>query len=1000
MSQIPGPFQTESAPAIFSPSLDSTQGDDSNVEVNIKSKTTMSGSLSKTSKSNNQSDKPSQPRLTWRNITFKVPDSGNDRSVKDRNDKCSTILQDCYGQLTPGEVSAIVGPSGAGKSTLMNLLSGRVSWAKNGCALTGTVKYGEKVIFDRRICSESKSTANSNSKNDSECQAELRRLVGYVMQDDALLPRQTLRETLEFHAWLRLHNPTKQFVKKRVDEVLKALGLWDRQHVFAGDATLKGASGGERKRLSVGIELLSRPQVIFLDEPTSGLDSFSAFQVGKLLKEIAKTENMIVCCSIHQPSSEIFELFDQVVCIQKGRVFLKGYINKEGMRAYGGLRGQLCGKSDYKCESDTDHESDHNHANGDDHDHDIDEDAHLSLEQSLLKRKHKADCLPCLLRPQDERLLEELSALPLFLRQIAQKPCPDGANLCSWILHLAQSLNDEECEELALQTARLHELIWDVHGSPDGRRLVTNCEFTGQRNSINHVVTLTAARTGSTDETYSSNSAFGGGNNEMNNTAVESDSPKLALGHLVNKSDPIGIKSSVNLDRKCYENEASRLVRLRSNVEQIRKEMTSATKLNDKSKRKSTKNSKNVIWQGRLNLNLRDSGNSGSTKALFASTNSLSLICFGAQISMLISREFREKRRSPMAIFMRILIPFLQITMLCLAYINTGRELKEFKRFLSQESLNKGESENLITEEHMSTKIREHWGKADDMPCLTYIQAGTLAVLGFYAERTVFLREYFAGTYSVFSYIFAKFVVEFCILTVQIIPAVIAPYFLLGCSAPWIMYYGITLLAALAGSSLGNVVASCAPARPERVVQLAPLLLSTVTQLFIGNFRSPKDIWPPLAHFGFLLSETRTGPMIAKYEIADAGIYGWFEEKCNKPDEGLLDFSQHVYPMIQKLPGPDGIDKAKSLLNSFCSALTVDKQSNGISNRIQHGSQEFLKGQCACFALASHTFVEQRYSDYATNDQTMWMLTQVLLIILGYRILGWALLRRNSQTML
>lgn len=144
------------------------------------------------------------------------------------------------------------------------------------------------------------------------------------MQDDALMATSTPREALRFSAGLRLPSTTTaEEIEGIVEGLLEDLGLTSCADVMIGGAMIKGISGGQRKRTSVGIEIITDPSLLFLDEPTSGLDSYSAFSLVKLLKEVAAS-NCAVLCTIHQPSSEVFFLFDIVIYMKDGRVFYQG----------------------------------------------------------------------------------------------------------------------------------------------------------------------------------------------------------------------------------------------------------------------------------------------------------------------------------------------------------------------------------------------------------------------------------------------------------------------------------------------------------------------------------------------------------------------------------------------------------------------------------------------------------------------------------------------------
>lgn len=147
------------------------------------------------------------------------------------------------------------------------------------------------------------------------------------MQDDALMATATPREALKFSAALRLEKSTQLDIDNLVEQTLSALGIMECADTFIGNALIKGISGGQRKRTSVGIELITSPSIVLLDEPTSGLDSYTAFQLVKLLKKIASS-NATILCTIHQPSSEVFHIFDRAIFLMKGQVLYQGPVKE------------------------------------------------------------------------------------------------------------------------------------------------------------------------------------------------------------------------------------------------------------------------------------------------------------------------------------------------------------------------------------------------------------------------------------------------------------------------------------------------------------------------------------------------------------------------------------------------------------------------------------------------------------------------------------------------
>mmetsp|Transcript_3119 Transcript_3119/g.4381 ORF Transcript_3119/g.4381 Transcript_3119/m.4381 type:complete len:494 (+) Transcript_3119:544-2025(+) len=147
------------------------------------------------------------------------------------------------------------------------------------------------------------------------------------MQDDALLATATPREAIAFSANMRLPSSvTKDHISKLVEKLLEDLGILECADVMIGGALIKGISGGQRKRTSVGVEIITDPDLLFLDEPTSGLDSFSAFNLVKLLKQVA-SKNCAILCTIHQPSSEVFFNFDRCIYLSQGRIYYQGKVD-------------------------------------------------------------------------------------------------------------------------------------------------------------------------------------------------------------------------------------------------------------------------------------------------------------------------------------------------------------------------------------------------------------------------------------------------------------------------------------------------------------------------------------------------------------------------------------------------------------------------------------------------------------------------------------------------
>ncbi|XP_040990868.1 ABC transporter G family member 23 [Juglans microcarpa x Juglans regia] len=198
------------------------------------------------------------------------------------------------------EILAIVGPSGTGKSTLLRLISGRV-------------KENE---FDPKSIS-------INGHNISS-PALLRKICGFVAQEDNLLPLLTVKETLMFSAKFKLREMNAREKEARVESLMQDLGLLHVADSFVGDEENRGISGGERKRVSIGVDMIHDPPILLLDEPTSGLDSSSALQVIELLSSMAKGKGRTVILSIHQPSYRILQFIPNFLILSRGSVVHNG----------------------------------------------------------------------------------------------------------------------------------------------------------------------------------------------------------------------------------------------------------------------------------------------------------------------------------------------------------------------------------------------------------------------------------------------------------------------------------------------------------------------------------------------------------------------------------------------------------------------------------------------------------------------------------------------------
>ncbi|KAJ2843231.1 hypothetical protein IWW36_005633, partial [Coemansia brasiliensis] len=232
--------------------------------------------------------------LSWSNLNYDV-------KVKDGMRR---VLHNISGEIYPGELVAIMGSSGAGKTTLLNVLSGRVQ----GGRLYGDIQF-------------------NGARRDPHT---FKRMLAFVEQDDLMHPLQTVKEALRNSALLRLPNSkyTLEEKEERVETVLRQLRLTHIKDSKIGGFGDRGVSGGERKRVSIGTELVTDPSILVLDEPSSGLDSSSAEMVITLTKEMARQRNLGTLMTIHQPSAEMVAKFDKLILLSQGKLVYMGPANQ------------------------------------------------------------------------------------------------------------------------------------------------------------------------------------------------------------------------------------------------------------------------------------------------------------------------------------------------------------------------------------------------------------------------------------------------------------------------------------------------------------------------------------------------------------------------------------------------------------------------------------------------------------------------------------------------
>ncbi|XP_009110383.1 ABC transporter G family member 11 [Brassica rapa] len=227
-------------------------------------------------------------RLTWQDLTVMVTMGDGETQ---------NVLEVLTGYAEPGTLTALMGPSGSGKSTMLDALSSRLA---ANAFLSGT------VLLNGHKTKLSFGTA------------------AYVTQDDNLIGTLTVRETIWYSARVRLPDKMLRSDKRAlVERTIIEMGLQDCADTVIGNWHLRGISGGEKRRVSIALEILMRPRLLFLDEPTSGLDSASAFFVTQTLRALSR-DGRTVIASIHQPSSEVFELFDRLYLLSGGKTVYFG----------------------------------------------------------------------------------------------------------------------------------------------------------------------------------------------------------------------------------------------------------------------------------------------------------------------------------------------------------------------------------------------------------------------------------------------------------------------------------------------------------------------------------------------------------------------------------------------------------------------------------------------------------------------------------------------------
>ncbi|CAK9437344.1 uncharacterized protein LODBEIA_P17220 [Lodderomyces beijingensis] len=253
--------------------------------------------------------------LSFENISYTVGGGGSDGNSRSSGKHQHQVLNNVFGLVKPRECLAIMGGSGAGKTTLLDILAGKNKDGK----ITGSINVNGQSLDPKYY----------------------RQIVGFVDQEDHLIPTLTVYETVLNSALLRLpRSMTFEQKQARVIEVLNELRILGIKDRVVGSSFKRGISGGEKRRVSIACELVTSPSILFLDEPTSGLDSYNARNVVDSLVKLSRDYNRTIVFTIHQPRSNIVSLFDKLILLSDGDLIFSGDMIKAN---------DFFTKNGYKC---------------------------------------------------------------------------------------------------------------------------------------------------------------------------------------------------------------------------------------------------------------------------------------------------------------------------------------------------------------------------------------------------------------------------------------------------------------------------------------------------------------------------------------------------------------------------------------------------------------------------------------------------------------------------
>ncbi|KAJ0530206.1 putative ABC-type lipopolysaccharide transporter [Helianthus annuus] len=232
--------------------------------------------------------------LTWEDVRVAVSSSNWSAGT----DECRSLLNGVTGYAKPGEIVAIMGPSGCGKSTLLDCLAGRLS--------SNTRHTGRVLVNGQK-------------------QRLTHRTLAYMTQEQVLTWTLTVKEMVYYSAELQLPKAMPRSMKReRADRTIREMGLQDSMNTRIGGWGIKGLSGGQKRRVSICLELLTHPKLLLLDEPTSGLDSAASYFVMNRIEKLTRQYGMTVLAAIHQPSSQVFGLFNSLCLLSSGKTIYFG----------------------------------------------------------------------------------------------------------------------------------------------------------------------------------------------------------------------------------------------------------------------------------------------------------------------------------------------------------------------------------------------------------------------------------------------------------------------------------------------------------------------------------------------------------------------------------------------------------------------------------------------------------------------------------------------------